>query len=74
VAVDPVTHDVYLPIPKLGNRPALRVMHYDAANIQRAARSTHTLRHSGSTSDARAGPTETTGVHTRVPPTRHRPL
>ena len=30
VAVDPVTHDLYLPVPRLGNRPVLRIMHYDA--------------------------------------------
>jgi hypothetical protein len=74
VAVDPVTHDVYLPIPKLGNRPALRVMHYDAADTQRAARTTHTPRRHSPSSAARAGRTETASVHTRVPPGRRIPL
>jgi DNA-binding beta-propeller fold protein YncE len=31
VAVDDVTHDLYVPVPRLGNRPVLRVLHYDAA-------------------------------------------
>jgi hypothetical protein len=62
VAVDDVTHDVYLPVPRLGNRPVLRIMHYDAADTPRPTRA------------ARAGRTETASVHTRVPPGRRIPL
>jgi hypothetical protein len=29
VAVDEVTHEIYLPVPRLGNRPVLRIMQYN---------------------------------------------
>ena len=65
IAVDDVTHDLYAPVTRLGNRPVLRIMHYYPADGPR---------HPGPTSAARAGRTETTGVHTRVPPGRRLPL
>jgi hypothetical protein len=34
-AVDPVTHDLYVPVPRLGNRPVLRILHYDAVGTPR---------------------------------------
>jgi hypothetical protein len=74
VAVDPVTHDVYLPVPRLGNRPVLRIMHYDAADRPRALRTTHTPRRHSPSSAAHAGRTETASVRTRVPPGRRIPL
>jgi hypothetical protein len=61
VAVDDVTHDLYVPVPRLGNRPVLRIVHYDAAGIPRRR---------GSGSAARARRTETASVHTQVPPGR----
>jgi hypothetical protein len=59
VAVDPVTHDVYLPVPRLGNRPVLRIMRYDAADRRRAVRTTHAPRRHRPSSAAHAGRTET---------------
>jgi hypothetical protein len=64
VAVDPVTHDVYLPVPRLGNRPVLRIMHYDAADRPRRP---------SPSSAAPAGRTEAASAHTRVPPERRLP-
>ncbi|HTD18928.1 MAG TPA: hypothetical protein VK667_05285, partial [Ktedonobacteraceae bacterium] len=29
LAVNEVTHEVYLPVPRLGNRPVLRIMQYN---------------------------------------------
>jgi DNA-binding beta-propeller fold protein YncE len=63
VAVDPVTHDVYLPVPHLGNRPVLRIMRYYAADRPRAVRTTHTPRRHSPSSAARVGRTETASVH-----------
>jgi DNA-binding beta-propeller fold protein YncE len=74
VAVDPATDDVYLPVPRLGNRPVLRIMRYEDADRRRAVRTTHTPRRPGPTGDARAGRTEAASVHIRVPPGRHRPV
>jgi DNA-binding beta-propeller fold protein YncE len=62
VTVDPVTHDVYLPVPRLGNRPVLRIMRYDAAGRLRAVRTTHTPRRHSRSSAARAGRTGTAGT------------
>jgi hypothetical protein len=59
VAVDPVTHDVYLPVPRLGNRPVLRIMRYDAADRPRAVRTTYTPRRHSPSSAVRAGRTQT---------------
>ena len=73
VAVDPVTHDVYLPVPRLGHRPVLRIMHYYAADRPRAVRTAHTPRRPGPSSAARAGRTQTASVHPRVPPGRRIP-
>jgi DNA-binding beta-propeller fold protein YncE len=70
VAVDPVTHDLYVPVPRLGNRPVLRIMHYDAADRPHAVRTTHMPRRHGPTGAARAGRTETASVAPRVPPGR----
>jgi DNA-binding beta-propeller fold protein YncE len=36
VAVDPGTHTLYVPVAKLGNRPVLRLLHFDAAHMPRA--------------------------------------
>jgi hypothetical protein len=74
VAVDPVTHDVYLPVPRLGNRPVLRIMRYDAADRRRAVRTTHTPRRRSPSGAVHGGRTETASVHTRVPPGRRIPL
>jgi hypothetical protein len=74
VAVDPVTHDVYLPVARLGNRPVLRIMHYDAVDRTRAVRTTHAPRRHSPSSAARAGRTATASTHTRVPPGRRIPL
>ena len=74
IAVDDVTHDLYAPVSRLGNRPVLRIMHYDAADRPRAVRTTHTPRRPGPSSAARAGQTATASVHTRVPPGRRIPL
>ena len=73
VAVDPVTHDVSLQVPRLGHRPVLRIMHYYAADRPRAVRTTHTPRRPGPSSAARAGRTQTASVHPRVPPGRRIP-
>jgi hypothetical protein len=73
VAVDPVTHDLYVPVPRLGNRPVLRILHYDAAGMPRAVRTALTLRRPGPSHVARAGRTETASVHNRVPPGRRIP-
>jgi DNA-binding beta-propeller fold protein YncE len=61
IAVDDVTHDLYAPVTRLGNRPVLRIMHYYPADRPR---------HPGPSSTARAGRTGTASVHTRVPPGR----
>jgi DNA-binding beta-propeller fold protein YncE len=74
IAVDDVTHDLYAPVTRLGNRPVLRIMHYDAAGRPRAIRTTHTPRRASPGSAARAGRTATASVHTRVPPGRRIPL
>jgi hypothetical protein len=65
IAVDDVTHNLYAPVTRLGNRPVLRIMHYYAGDRPR---------HPGPTSAAQAGRTETASVHTWVPPGRRIPL
>jgi hypothetical protein len=65
IAVDDVTHDLYAPVTRLGNRPVLRILHYYPADRPRRP---------GPTSAARAGRTETASVHTRVLPGRRIPL
>jgi hypothetical protein len=59
VAVDPITHEVYLPVPRLGNRPVLRIMRYYAADRPRAVRTTYTPRRHSPSSAVRAGRTQT---------------
>ena len=74
VVVDNVTHDLYAPVSRLGNRPVLRILHYDAADGPRAVRTTHTPPRPGHSSAARAGRTQAQSVHSRVPSGRHIPI
>jgi DNA-binding beta-propeller fold protein YncE len=44
LAVDPVTHTLYAPVAKLGNRPVLRLLHFDAAHTPLRPRPTSAAR------------------------------